>query len=163
MACSSHRKMPSNGSDLIPFWTVKLMDSTQKNDFRMTFSSPKAGITGIFIVKQVNGEWRGTIINEFGLKVLDFTSNPKECKLVNVISFLDKWHIKKVIASDIRFIMEIDNPDYRLGVEANRYWDRDTLVVNYKREKELRRFPDGEIQYKNRKHELTYSFRKITI
>jgi len=160
-ACSSHKKMTISKADVIPFWTTELMDSVKKNDFRMTLSTPKATITGICIVKHVDGTWRGTIINEFGLKVLDFVSHPKECKLLNVIPFLDKWYIKKVMASDIRFMMDVDNPDYRFGVEANRYWDNDTLVVNYKKEKELRRFPDGEVQYKNQKRELVYLLRKI--
>ena len=161
-ACSSSKKMVAEEKNAaIPFWTSNLMDSAKKNDFRMLFSTPQANITGIWIVKQVNGEWRGTIINEFGLKVLDFVSSSKKCKLVNVIKFLDKWYIKKVIASDIQFIMEIDNPNYIKGIQANREFVQDTLVVRYKKEKELQRLPDGEIKYYNRKRMLTYSLKKI--
>ena len=160
-ACFSHRKMASGEIAAIPFWTPEWLDSVKKNDFRLLFSTPNADITGIYIVKQVNGEWKGTIINEFGLKVLDFASNPKKCTLMNVISFLDKWYIKKVVASDIQFIMEIDNPIYTIGIQANRQWAGDTLVVNYKKEKELRRLPDGVIQYTNHKRELSYSLKKI--
>ena len=160
-ACSSSKKMASGGAELLPFWTAELMDSVKKNDFRMTFTSPKATVTGIYIVKQVDGEWRGTLINEFGLKVFDFACSPKKCTLMNVIPFLDKWYIKKTVAADIQFIISIDNPCYDIGVQSNRHVIGDTLVVNYKKEKELRRFPDGAIQYKNYKRELTYSLRKI--
>jgi len=160
-ACSAPKKIASGGSDSLPFWTAELMDSVKKNDFRITFSSPKATVTGLYIVKQVDGEWRGTLINEFGLKVFDFACSPKKCTLMNVIPFLDKWYIKKTVAADIQFIISIDNPSYNIGVQSNRQIVGDTLVVNYKKEKELRRFPDGAIQYKNYKRELTYSLKKI--
>jgi hypothetical protein len=151
----------SEEASVIPFWTPELMDSVEKNDFRMLFSTPKADITAICIVKQMDGAWKGTIINEFGLKVLDFVSTPQSCKLVNVIPFLDKWYIRKTVASDIQFMMEIDNPSYGIGAQSNRFFIQDTLVVTYKKEKDLRRFPDGEILYKNYKRELTYSLKKI--
>jgi len=93
--------------------------------------------------------------------VLDFVSTPKSCTLVNVIPFLDKKYIKKVIASDIQFIMEIDSPTYAIGNQSSRFFIQDTLVITYKKEKELQRFPDGGIKYKNHKRELTYSFKKI--
>jgi myo-inositol-hexaphosphate 3-phosphohydrolase len=161
-ACSSSKKMASDKAVSIPFWMPELMDSAQKNDFRMTFSTPQTDITGIYIVKQINGKWRGTIINEFGLKVLDFVSSTEECKLLNVISFLDKWYIKKEMASDIRFMMEIDNENYKIGVAADRQMVGDTLVVRYKKDKELQRLPDGTIKYTNHKRGLTYYLRKIS-
>jgi hypothetical protein len=160
-ACSSPEKIAKSEEPAISFWTSELMDNVNKNDFRLLLSTPQANITGVFIVKQVDGEWRGTIINEFGLKILDFVSTPKEGKVMNVIPFIDKWYIKKTLAADIQFMMEIDNPAYRLGAKASRHWDKDTLVVNYKKEKELQRFPNGEIQYTNHKRALTYSLKKI--
>jgi len=167
VACSSPKKMTADGTmtgaNLLPFWTAELMDSVKKNDFRLTFTSPKATLTGVYIVKQVDGKWKGTLVNEFGLKVFDFACSPKKCTLMNVIPFLDKWYIKKAAASDIQFIISIDNPYYNIGIQSNRQLIGDTLVVNYKKEKELRRFPDGTIQYTNYKRVFTYSLKKITI
>lgn len=160
-ACSSPRKTVSAEAAVLPLWTPELMDTVQKNSFRIVLSTPKAAITGILITKQMQREWRGSIINEFGLKVLDFVATPKECTLINVISFLDKRRVKKVIASDIQFMMEIDNPAYAVGAQANRYRTQDTLTVAYKKSKLLQRFPDGEITCKNLKHTLTYSLKKI--
>jgi len=159
--CSSSKKMTSSAASAVPFWTSELMDSAQRNDFRMLIATPKVEITAICIVKQTDETHKGTIINEFGLKVLDFVSTPKTCQLVNVVPFLDKWHIKKVLAADIQFMMEIDNPVYNIGNQSNRVFIQDTLVVTYKKEKELQRFPNGEIQYKNHKRGLTYSLKKI--
>jgi hypothetical protein len=160
-ACSSFHETVSTKEAAIPVWTPGLMDTVQKNSFRIVFSTSKATISGVLLAKQIQGEWRGSIINEFGLKVLDFVATPKECTLMNAISFLDKWHIKKVIASDIQFMMEIDNPIYAIGTQANRYWTQDTLTVTYKKAKQLQRFPDGGITCKNLKHTLTYSLKKI--
>ena len=143
------------------FWTSELRDPALKNEFRIVLATPKAEITGIFIVKQINGAWRGTLINEFGLKVFDFVSTSKKCELVNVISFLDKWYIRKVISSDIQYIIEIDNPDYFAEKQAHWTFVQDTLSVNYKNEKELRRFPDGKVEYMNNKRALHYTLINI--
>lgn len=160
-SCATSKKLAVRENAVIPFWTAELIDTVKKNDFRILLSTPKTDITGIFIVKRVNGEWRGTMINEFGLKVLDFVSTAKNCKVVNAISFLNKWYIKKVVASDIQFMMEIDNPAYTLGVQSNRNLAQETLVVRHKNEKELQRFSDGTIKYTNHKRKLTYSLKKI--
>jgi hypothetical protein len=154
--------MQSSAHISVPFWTPEMLDSVKKNEFRLLFSSEKAEITGILVVKNINNVWRGAIINEFGIKVFDFQTAAKDCKLMNVISFMDKWYIKKEMASDLQFIMEIDNSDYKIGCEANRKLVDDTLVVTYKKEKELQRLPNGEIIYKNHKRNLTYSLKKIT-
>jgi hypothetical protein len=143
------------------FWTDELLDKTKKNDFRISISTPKANITGIFIVKQIDGKWRGSIINEFGIKVLDFESSAEKCKLMNVISFIDKGYIKKVIASDIQFIMEIDNPNYSLHTKTKKYWSKDIWIVNYKNMKELRRISNDLVEYENVLRKLKYSLVKI--
>ena len=162
ISCSSTKQIVSKTEDsIIPFWTTELLDNVKRNDFRMILSSSKTNISGIYVVKQVNREWRGSIINEFGIKALDFISTSKESNLQNVIPFLNKWYIKKVIASDIQFIMEIDNPDYSKGIQSQRYFISDTLTVNFRNKKELQRLPDGEIKYKNHKYALTYSLKKI--
>jgi hypothetical protein len=144
------------------FWNLEFRNSTQKNEYRILITTPKANITGILIVKQINSAWRGTLINEFGLKVFDFVSTSKKCELVNVISFLDKWYIKMVISADIQYIMEIDNPDYFARKQAHWTFVQDTLSVNYKNEKELRRLPDGKIEYKNNKRALNYTLTNLS-
>jgi hypothetical protein len=161
IACSPSKTLLKGEKMEIPFWSLELMDTVKKNDFRLTFTTKKSCITGIYIVKQIDGTWKGSIINEFGLKILDFVSTPEKCELINVIPFLSKSYVRKVIASDIQYIMQIDNPAYKMGVQANRYWNRDTLVVNYKNTKELQRLSNGEIMYQNHQHTLTYSLTKI--
>jgi hypothetical protein len=160
-SCSSTKLLVQKEQVQIPFWTSELRDNIAKNEYRITISTQKANITGILIAKQVDGKWKGTIINEFGIKVLDYESSSEKCKLFNVITFIDKWYIRKTIASDIQFIMEIDNPNYSLSVKAKKYWFEEYLIVNYNNIKELRRLSVNEIEYKNIKRELTYSLVKI--
>jgi hypothetical protein len=148
-------------TNLISFWRTEIRDTIQKNEYRLIFSTPKTNISSICIVKQSNGLWKGTIINEFGVKVFDFVSTPQKCELMNVISFLDKWYVKRVIASDIQFIMEIDNPKYEEGIKSVRVSAQDTLSVIYKNRKELKRLPDGKIIYKNKKRAINYTLIRI--
>jgi hypothetical protein len=156
-ACVPAKKITTGAqASATPFWTSELRDHTKKNEYRLVLETPKANITGIFLAKQMDGVWKGAILNEFGMKVLDFESSPNKCKLLNVISFINKWYIIKVVASDIQFIMEVDNPDFKAGVEAKREWVQDTLIVKNK-DKVIRRLPDGEIKYCNEKRGLTYT------
>jgi hypothetical protein len=162
ISCSSSKILVKKESEKTPFWTSELRDDTLKNDYQITISTSKISITGILIVKQIEGKWRGTIINEFGIKVLDFESSAQKCKLKNVISFIDKGYIKKVLASDIQFIMEIDNPNYKIGFELERIRYGNAFGVrNKKRNQLLRFFEDNTIKYFNRKRGLTYSLVKI--
>jgi len=127
----------------------------------MAISKDNVNISGIWIVKLIDESWRGTMVNEFGLKMLDFTCTAKACKLLNVVAIMDKWYIKKTIARDVQFMLEIDNPAYKAGRKADRRMINDTLTISYKREKLLQRFATGEMVMHNRKRNLTYSFKKI--
>ena len=66
-----------------------------------------------------------------------------------------------MIASDIQFIMEIDNTDYKMGEQANKAWHRDTLSINFINKKELQRLPDNIVIYTNKKRAITYALTKI--
>ena len=76
----------------------------QVNRHRMIIKTPKAELTGIMVSKFMDGEWRGSVVNEFGIKVFDFVINNEKCRLKNTVSFLDKWFIRKTIESDINFL-----------------------------------------------------------
>jgi len=160
-SCSSSKILINREKQSTPFWISEWIEETKKNDFRITITTPKANITGIFMVKKIDGKWKGSIINEFGIKVLDFESSAKECKLFNVLSFIDKWYIRETLASDIQFIMEVDSPNFASGTKATRYFSDDILTINYKNQKELRRFSNEKIELKNFKRGLTYTFTKI--
>ena len=140
------------------FWLPQLRDSVQMNRYRIAMSKDNMNISGIWVVMNVDGEWRGTMVNEFGMKMFDFTCNAKNCKLLNVVSVINKWHIRRTIANDLQFILEIDNPAYKTGRRADRHMSDDILIISYKKNKMLQRFASGEMLMHNRKRNLTYSF-----
>ncbi len=160
-ACSTSTKVLQQEVPAIPFWNEQLRDSVQKNSYRITIEVAKVNISGIWIVKKVDGMWKGTLINEFGLKMFDFTCTAEKCQLINVVTMIDKWYIKRTLAGDVQFMLEIDNSAYKAGRQANRYWETDTLVVAYEKDKEFRRLPTNELVMRNEKRNITYSLKRI--
>lgn len=47
----------------------------------------------------------GTIINEFGVKIFDFTYAQGKAKVLNVMEPIDKWYIRRVLRADMAFII----------------------------------------------------------
>jgi hypothetical protein len=113
-------------------------------------------------VKYVDNSWRGAMVNEFGLKMFDFTCTASKCELINVMAMMNVWYIKKTIARDVQFMLEIDNPAYKAGQKAERRQNNNTLTITRKKGKIIQRFATGEMTMHNRKHNLTYSFKKIS-
>ena len=143
------------------FWLPQLRDSVQKNSYRISINRNNTNISGILMVKYIDGSWLGTLVNEFGLKVFDFSCNAKKCELKNVFTMIDKRYIKKTISNDIQFMLEIDNPEYKTGRAASKIMNNDTLTVLYKKEIVLQRFETGEMIMNNKKRKLMYSFKKM--
>lgn len=66
------------------------------------------GVSGITILKlRDDGILVGSLVNEFGIKAMDFTYSPAKgkVKLLNVISFMNKWYIRKVLQQDLSFML----------------------------------------------------------
>jgi len=160
-ACSPKVAPISGNKPDITFWLPQQRDSIQRNNYRIIIDTDNINISGFWIVKRVDETWSGTMINEFGFKMFDFTCTAKKCKLLNVVAIMDKWYIKKTIAGDVQFMLEIDNPEYKTGRKTDRQHINDSLTISYKKEKMLQRFVTGEMTMHNRKHNLKYSFKKM--
>lgn len=48
----------------------------------------------------------GTVINEFGIKVFDFTYTNGKAEILNVLGPLNKWYIRRVIRGDFTFLLK---------------------------------------------------------
>lgn len=119
-------------------------DSLRRYNSTITFG--KAALTGICLIKDVDGEVRGTIVNEFGIKALDFAYNKRrdKVKLQNVIKFMDRWYIKKVVKADIATLLRTENTQKQLR--------RRTLTVT----------PEGSVSLTNEKYNINYTFTPLT-
>lgn len=109
-------------------------------------------VTGICIINiQPDSTIVGTVVNEFGVKVFDFTYDGSKAKVFNVIRPLDKWYIRKVLRNDFRFILSnmqsgIANPQQRDVVEKKR-----KLTVS----------PNGNMVVENTRFKVRYTFEKL--
>ncbi len=76
----------------------------ERCEYNTEISFKGTQLTGICVLKKVDGQLIGTIINEFGIKAFDLIveMNSHKVKLKNVISFLDKWYIRRVIKKDLK-------------------------------------------------------------
>ena len=158
----SHKIAPANHvkSATPHFWLPQLRDSLQKNDYRITMNTDKMNITGIWVVRFMDNSWRGIMMNEFGLKMFDFICTANKCELKNVVVLADKWYIRKTIADDVQFMLEIDHPNYKKNRKIHRSLNNDTLNITHKN-KMLQRFPNGEMAMYHQKRNLTYTFKKM--
>lgn len=105
-----------------------------------------SGVSGISILKlKEENMLVGALINEFGIKAMDFTYNRKKgkAKLVNVISFLDKWYIRKVVQADLAFMLKT--------TESTTTKHRVLTVED-----------DGAIDLQNKKYNINYHLIPIT-
>ena len=153
------RTTGAQASDFV-VWTATLRSDELKNTYPVVLKTPDNSITGLCILKKSGDEWRGTLINEMGAKAFDFIITDKKCELLNVISMMDKWYIKKTVAADLYFLFNVDNPNAPFHQQLERFKQDEMKVVNY-RKKQLLVRPEGAILLVNRRHNLQYELRKI--
>lgn len=79
----------------------------QKHTFQIETSN--GFVSGILLVSEDDENINGSMINEFGVSAIDFSYSKKKqkVKLLNVISFLNKWYIKHVLKNDIKFCLHV--------------------------------------------------------
>jgi hypothetical protein len=82
--------------------TLKYNISIQRKDM---------SITGICIMKNTGSDILGSVVNEFGIKAFDFdyNINEKKVELDNVVGFIDKWYIRKILKDDLEFLFSYSN------------------------------------------------------
>lgn len=85
--------------------------------YAMDISFRGAGLTGICLLKDNGDKIMGSAINEFGIKGFDFVldKGKGKVKLKNVIKFLNKWYIKRVLRKDLALLLRENNTPRQLG------------------------------------------------
>lgn len=66
-------------------------------------------ISGICVILQEKDLIKGSIVNEFGVSIIDFTynMNKDKVKLHYVFKALNKWYIRRVLRRDLKTIMAL--------------------------------------------------------
>lgn len=69
----------------------------------------KACMSGLLLASEDDEFINGSMINEFGISAIDFSYSKRKqkVKLLNVVSFLDKWYIRMVLRKDLKFCLHI--------------------------------------------------------
>lgn len=87
-------------------WLSLVSVSAQGRRWSVELSFKKAGITGLCIIDTIDQQPRGTILNEFGLKMVDFVCMPNgKVKLHNLVPMLNKWYVRRVLRADLQQIV----------------------------------------------------------
>jgi hypothetical protein len=120
-----------------------LFDTTAVSKYRVLIKANQAEISGIMVVKFIHNEWRGSLINEFGIKAFDFVAPRGRCKLQNTIPFLNKWYIRKTVEDDFAFL----------------FWNAASKKIM--KGKRLEQSSDDKFVLKNEKRAIEYSFQSI--
>ena len=143
-------------------WTDELRDNETINRYQASIQVRGNHISGMCMLKKSEESWRGTLMNEFGVKAFDFIVTTQQCKLLNMISMLNKWYIRQTIADDLHFLFEIDNPDAAFQQQTTRVLQPDgTLTVAFKRKKSITRNADNSLILNNLKRKIVYSLNVI--
>ncbi|MDR2118489.1 MAG: hypothetical protein LBP25_03005 [Tannerellaceae bacterium] len=95
LSCAPVRREPLTGI---------LSSLEQTGRFRLHIRADRVDMTGILAVRHPEGEWRGSVINEFGIKAFDFIVKDRKCRLLNILPSFNKWYIRKTIESDFSFL-----------------------------------------------------------
>lgn len=121
-------------------------DTTSIREYNLLMNARGNEVTAIFMMNtEADGSMVGTIINEFGVKILDFKYTEDKAKVMNVFAPLNKWYIRKVLNKDFTFILSNINSNKDISVKKRR------LVIQ----------PNGDIAVYNDRFNISYIFSKL--
>lgn len=111
--------------------------SSPLQHYTFQIETKSGAVSGIFIVNDADDSIKGSMINEFGVSAIDFnySKSKGKVKLLNVISFLNKWYIKRVLSNDIAYCLHVlyDTPYNKKHSYTVEKQDGITTIMNTKR------------------------------
>lgn len=115
--------------------------------YSFQLETPKACVSGFLITADIGNDINGSLVNEFGISAADFTfyKQKNKLKLLNTVSFLNKWYIKRVLTNDLALCVRLI---YNLPSANNKNYD----IVRH----------ENVTTVYNRKRKITYTFAPIT-
>ena len=131
---------------------VMMADSAVTYEYQLTMQVRGHEITGICMMnKSADHSIMGTVISEFGMKAFDFIYDNGKVQLLNIVAFLDKWYIRKVLKKDLAFILSQMDECGMWNVEGGmRNVEKKPRKILFK--------PNGEVEVINSRYKIYYSF-----
>ena len=71
--------------------------------YRIHLARGDMQLSGIVLLKSLDGQIRGSVINEFGVKAFDLTAGSRRTRLLHTAGPLDKWYIRRTVGRDLHF------------------------------------------------------------
>lgn len=128
-------------------YIIDCADSAGKQEYKMNIGVKDTDVSGILVLKcDSSSGFRCALMNEFGISALNFcvSADRKKVALVSVISFLDKWYIRKVLKSDLEYLFSATEDD--LEKESH-----DRII----------RRDDTGVILENKKYGITYTLEQL--
>lgn len=138
-------------------WDERNLHTEGINSYRVNFGFGSSGISGVMMVSLKDGVYRGSVFNEFGIKGFDFICSPSKSEVRSVAAFINKWYIRKTIASDLQFLFCIDTPEFRRAAGAEREGGREVAVRSKSGDLVIVRKENGDVVMENRKRGIKYN------
>ena len=123
-----------------------LTDSVEIKQYNFSLQVKDQEVTGICVTKFISQtEAVGTVMNEFGLTILDFEYKDGKTKLSNLPPMLDRWFVRRILQNDFSFFfMHLPSgQDFK------------------KRSRRITFSPEGEVTLLNKRFKLKYTFTPI--
>lgn len=123
-----------------------LTDSVEIKQYNFSLQVKDQEVTGICVTRFISQtEAVGTVMNEFGLTILDFEYKDGKTKLSNLPPMLDRWFVRRILQNDFSFFFKHlpSGQDFK------------------KRSRRITFSPEGEVTLLNKRFKLTYTFTPI--
>ena len=89
-----------------PSATTQQLNNSTTQQFNLLMQVRQREITGLCIMETASdSSIVGTVINEFGTKIFDFTYNNGKTRVFNLIAPINKWYIRRELRRDFQFIL----------------------------------------------------------
>jgi hypothetical protein len=110
--------------------------------YQVLIKTSRGSVTGVGVFRFADNEWRGSLLNEFGIKIFDVVAKNNECELLRPIAMLNRWYIRRTIEDDFAFL----------------FWHPALSTTR----KILQCLPNGVLKLTNEKRNIEYMFQPIT-
>lgn len=109
-----------------------------RTDHSVTISYRGSAISGVCILKRTGDNVAGSIVNEFGVKMLDFTYDIRHEKVQcrNIFGMMDRPYIRKTLKADLQFILshsaedgKVETSERIISVEQGGIWSFSNIDV----------------------------------
>ena len=109
------------GAQDLPGNVLMSCDTVERAEYNVTIKFRGRVTTGICVMERTGkAVVKGTIMNEFGTKILDFTHCGGKTEVFNVIGPLDRWFIRRRLRRDFTAIFSESAYIFGMGFFSER-------------------------------------------